>query len=175
MQDINWDLVQFKYEFLGFSLADLANEHNISTAVLNYNAKGWKQISLDQDDLTSLDEIASLDDVLNKLGKQTISQTQAFSIIKQKFLGPKFIELESILLHKAVSVASNLDEKDTRSASTLKNLVDVLTNLISQNPLLKSGDTEEGDGDKLWVVKVIGADGEEKKEEGGNSAKKETQ
>ena len=157
MQDINWDMVQFKYEFLGFSLIDLATEHGISPTVLNYNAKGWNQIKLDQDDPIDLGEIKSIDDVLNKLSKQTINQTQAFSIIKQKFLGPKFIELETILLHKAISIASNLDEKDARSANTLRNLVEVLTNLLIQNPLLGSKDNaDEGDSDKVWEIKIIG-------------------
>ena len=155
MQDINWDLVQFKYEFLGFSLASLAVEHSISTAVLDYNAKNWKQISLEQDDLIDIDEIKSIDDILGKLSKQTVSQTQAFSILKQKYLGPKFIELETILLHKAISIASNLKENDKGSANVLKNLVDVLTSLIDQNPMLNPDDVEEGDGDKVWEVRVI--------------------
>jgi hypothetical protein len=158
MQDTNWDLVQFKYEFLGFSLADLASEHSISPAVLEYNAKHWNQILLDQDNLVDLNEIKSIDDIISKLGKQTINQSEAFSIIKQKFLGPKFIELETILLHKAISIASNVDEKDPRSANTLKNIVEVLTSLLSQNPLLGSKeDTSEGDGDKVWEIKIVNA------------------
>lgn len=158
MMDINWELVQFKYEFLGFSLADLAVEHGISTAVLDYNAKGWNQIIFSEDDPVDMDEIKSIGDILSKLGKQTINQTQAFSIIKQKFLGPKFIELETILLHKAINIASNLNEKDARSANTLKNLVDVLTGLLAQNPLLGSkDDPNEGDGDNVWEIKIINA------------------
>ena len=164
MQDINWDLVQFKYEFLGFSLESLANEYHISTAVLNYNAKNWKQISLEQGDLTSIDEIKSIDDVLTKLSKQTVSQTQAFSILKQKYLGPKFIELETILLYKAISIASNLKENDKGSANVLKNLVDVLTNLIDQNPMLNPDDIEEGDSDKTWEVKIIHTTEEKEKD-----------
>ena len=158
MADVNWDMVQFKYEFLGFSLADLAVEHGISLTVLNYNAKDWNQIELDQTDLVDIGEIKSIDDVLDKLGKQTINQTQAFSIIKQKFLGPKFIELETILLHKAISIASNLDERDSRSANTLRNLVEVLTGLLAQNPLLGPKEsTDGGDGDKVWEIKIINA------------------
>ena len=159
MQDVNWDMVQFKYEFLGFSLSDLVAEHNISSAVLNYNAKGWNQVELDQTDLIDMDEIKSISDILDKLGKQTVNQTQAFSIIKQKFLGPKFIELETILLHKAISIASNLDEKDNRSANTLRNLVEVLTSLLAQNPLLGSKESpDEGDGDKVWEIQIIRPD-----------------
>jgi len=165
MQDTNWDLVQFKYEFLGFSLGDLAREHSISEAVLEYNSKGWKQISLVQDDLVDMSEIKSIDDVLTKLSSQTLNQTQAFLILKQKFLGPKFMELETILLHKAISIASNLDEKDSRSAATLKSVTEVLVNLIGQNPLLKSGEVASGDGDKVWEVRVVETSPKEKEKE----------
>jgi hypothetical protein len=157
MHDVNWDMVQFKYEFLGFSLANLAAEHSISTAVLEYNSRNWKKISLEQDDPIDMSEIKSIDDVLNKLSKQIINQTQAFSILKQKFLNPKFIELESILLHKAISIASNLDEKGTQSSSVLKNLVEVLTNLLNQNPLLKpENNSSDEDSDKTWEIKIVG-------------------
>ena len=165
MQDTNWDLVQFKYEFLGFSLEDLAREHSISTALLEYNSKDWKQISLVQDDLVDMSEIKSIDDVLKKLSSQTLNQTQAFQILKQKFLGPKFMELETILLYKAISIASNLDDNDSRSALTLKSITEVLVNLIGQNPLLKSGEVVGGDADKIWEVRVVEAPLKKKKEE----------
>ena len=158
MQDTNWDLVRFKYEFLGFSLESLAREHNLSTAVLEYSSKDWSQISLGQDVLVDMKDIKSIDDVLKKLSKQTINQSQAFQILKQKFFGSKYMELEATLLHKAVQIASNLDEKDSRAASTLKSLTETLINLISQNPLLKSwevGNTE--DSDKVWEVRIVSA------------------
>jgi len=158
MQDTNWELVKFKYEFLGFPLADLAKEHNISIVVLEYNAKTWSQISLGQDDLVGMEDIKSIEDVLKKLSKQTINQSQAFQILKQKFLGSKYIELETTLLHKAVQIASNLDEKDSRAASTLKSLTETLVNLINQNPLLKSWESgNDEDTDRVWEVRVISA------------------
>ena len=156
MQDINWSLIKFKYEFLGFSLEDLAAEHSISSAVLQYNSKDWKQISLEQEELVDLEGIKSIEDVLVKLSKQTTNQTQAFLILKQKFLGPKFMELETVLLHKAILLASNVNEKDPRAASTLKSLTEVLVSLIGQNPLLKSGESVGGgDGEKVWEVRIV--------------------
>lgn len=161
MQDINWSLIKFKYEFLGFSLEDLAAEHSISLAVLQYNSKDWKQISLEQEELVDLEGIKSIEDVLVKLSKQTTNQTQAFLILKQKFLGPKFMELETVLLHKAISLASNIDSKDPRAASTLKSITEVLVNLIGQNPLLKSGEgVGGGDGEKVWEVRIVEAEKE---------------
>lgn len=159
--DINWDLVQFKYEFLGASLEDLAFEYSISAAVLKYNSKNWKQISLVQDEFIDMKDVKSLDDVLKKLSIQTLNQTQALQILKQKFLGPKYIEFETILLHKAISIASNISEKDQRSASILKSLTETLVNLVNQNPLLKSEEIEDGSGDKIWEVRVVDAKSEE--------------
>ena len=158
MQDINWDLVQFKYEFLGFSLDDLAREHSISKAVLDYNSKDWKAVSLEQDLSFDMSEIKTIEDILTKLNNQVINQTQAFLILKQKFLSPKFIELETTILHKAISIINLLDEKDSRSAKTLKELTEVLVGLLNQNPMLKSGGMPEGEGDKIWEVRVVEAE-----------------
>jgi hypothetical protein len=156
MQDTNWEIVKFKYEILGASLESLAEEHSLSLAVLQYNSKSWKQISLEQEELMDLEDIKSIEDVLVKLSKQTTDQTQAFLILKQKFLGPKFMELETVLLHKAISLASNINDKDPRAASVIKSLTEVLVNLIGQNPLLKSGESvSDGDGEKVWEVRIV--------------------
>jgi len=158
MQDTNWNLVQFKYEMLGYSLEDLAKEHSISTAVLDYNSKNWKQISLEQDISINMDDIKSIEDVLVKLNSQVINQTQAFQILKQKFLGSKYIELEIILLQKTISIASNISDTDIKAVTTLKSLTEILTNLINLNPLLKSEVTkndENKDKDKVWEVRFI--------------------
>jgi len=166
MQDTNWDLVQFKYEFLGFSLEDLASEHSISFAVLEYNSKSWKQISLGQDTLVDMNDVKSLDDVLEKLSTQTINQAQAFLILKQKFLGSKYVELEAILLQKAISLAANIKDDDPRSAAILKSLTETLVNLINQNPLLKSKEVGgASEGDKVWEVRVVSAEPKQEKED----------
>jgi len=157
MQDTNWELIQFKYEFLGFSLKDLAREHSISLAVLEYNSKDWKPISLEQCDPVNMDSIKSIDDVLDKLSTQTLNQTQALSILKQKFLGSKYVEFETILLFKAIAIASNLAENETKSATTLRALTDILVNLLGQNPLLQSGEIANREGDKVWEIKIVEA------------------
>jgi hypothetical protein len=164
MQDTNWDLIKFKYELLGASLEDLAAEHSVSLAVLQYNSKNWHQISLGQNDLVDIKDVNSIDDVLVKLSKQTLNQTQAFLILKQKFLGPKMMELENILLCKAISLASNINDKDPRAASTLKSITEVLINLIGQNPLLKSGENLSGEGDKVWEIRIVDAPDKKKED-----------
>jgi hypothetical protein len=165
MQDTNWELVKFKYEVLGCSLADLAVEHDLSLPVLNFNAKDWKRIPLASKESMSLDDITSLEDVLTKLGDQTSSQTKAFAILKQKFLGPKYVELETVLLHKAIEMAQEMKSNDPRSAATLKSLTTVLTELIKNNPLLAPGDDELGISDaREWRISIVNAKEEKEKD-----------
>jgi len=162
MQDTNWDLLKFKHEGLGASLADLAQEHNVSFPVLEFNAKNWKQIPLASKEPMELKDISSLEDVLLKLGSETSSQTKAFAILKQKFLGPKYVELETVLLHKAIEMAQELKSSDPRGANTLRALATVLSDLLERNPLLTA--TGDSEGDELareWKITVVDATNKE--------------
>lgn len=165
MQDTNWELLKFKYEVLGTSLDTLAEEHQVSPAVLKYNAQDWKQIPLASKEPLSLEDVKSIEDVLSRLGEETAAQTKAFSILKQKFLGPKYVELETVLLHKAIEMAAGLNTTDPRGAATLKNLASILTELLARNPLLSQGVEEElGDSNaREWKITVVDSrkDGEE--------------
>ena len=87
MSDTNWDLVKFKYEVLGITLEQLAAEYSESLAVLKFNSQTWKQIPLAKQEQINLEDISSLEDVLERLGDETATQTKAFSVLKQKFLG----------------------------------------------------------------------------------------
>jgi len=163
MDEINWELVQFKYEVLGSSLETLAQEYHLSLPVLKFNSKDWKQIPLAQQQL-GLEDISSLEDILTKLGDQTASQAKAFAILKQKFLGPKYVELETVLLHKAVQMASAIKEGDPLGHRTLRSLATVLADLLEQNPLLRSMDDVDGNhNSREWKVTIV--DAKEEKEE----------
>jgi len=169
MQDTNWELLKFKYEVLGTSLEALAEEHTVSPAVLKFNAQEWKQIPLASKESLDLDDVKSLEDVLSKLGEETASHTKAFAILKQKFLGPKYVELETVLLHKAIEMAQGLNASDPRGASTLKNLANVLGDLLSKNPLLMPGEAiEDNNAAREWKITVVGAQVEEQSAEDGD-------
>ncbi len=158
MQDTNWELVKFKYEVLGVAIADLAQEHNISLPVLEYNSKDWIQIPLARKEPLDLKDITSIEDVLMKLGNETASQTRAFAVLKQKFLGPKYVELETVILHKAIEMAAELKGSDPRGAATLRSLTTVLSDLLAQNPLLGSAVEEGiGEGSKEWKITFVDA------------------
>jgi len=158
MQDTNWELLKFKYEVLGATLADLAQDHNVSFPVLEFNAKDWKQIPLALKESMDLKDIGSLEEVLSKLGEQTSTQTKAFAVLKQKFLGPKYVELETILLHKAIEMAGELKASDPRGANTLRSLATVLSDLLERNPLLTtSGEEDDNTAAREWKITVVDA------------------
>jgi hypothetical protein len=163
MLDTNWELLKFKYEVLGIPIETLALENQISLPVLQFNSKDWKQIPLASKEPLDLKDITSLEDILTKLGSETSSQTKAFAILKQKFLGPKYVELETVLLHKAIEMAGELKSSDPRSAQTLRSLATVLGDLLLRNPLLTVGENEENTSTaREWKVTFVDATDKEK-------------
>jgi len=158
MLETNWELIQFKYEVLGISLEELAREYTLSLPVLKFNSKDWKQLPLALKEPLDLKDLTSLEDVLTKLGEETASQTKAFGVLKQKFLGPKYVELETVLLYKAIAMAQELKASDSRGASTLRSLANVLTDLLANNPLLAPNSEIEGtENSREWKIMVVGS------------------
>jgi hypothetical protein len=164
MQETNWELLKFKYEVLGVPIETLALENQISLPVLQFNSKDWKQIPLASKEPLDLKDVTSLEDILTKLGSETSSQTKAFAILKQKFLGPKYVELETVLLHKAIEMAGEIKGNDPRGAQTLRSLATVLSDLINHNPLLIVGENEEDTSTaREWKVTFVDASEKENK------------
>lgn len=153
--ETNWDLLKFKYEVLGISVEDLAQEHSLSPPLLKFNSKDWKQIPLASQIPLDLEGLTSLEDVLVKLGSETSSQTKAFAILKQKFLGPKYVELETVLLHKAIEMAGELKSSDPRAANILRSVASVLSDLLTHNPLLAPDNELLDDSTKEWKITVV--------------------
>ena len=161
MSETNWELIKFKYEVLGCSLEDIAQEHCLSLPVLKFNSQTWKKLPLVREKPLDLEGLTSLEDILIKLGSETSSQTKAFAILKQKFLGPKYVELETVLLHKAIEMAMELKSSDPRSAATLRSLATVLGDLLERNPLLTPGDETEGGAATEWKVTFVDSNKED--------------
>ena len=165
MHDINWELLKFKYEVLGVSIEDLASEHSVSGPVLKFNSQDCNQLSLASQQPLDLKDLTSLEDILLKLGSETASQTKAFGILKQKFLGPKYVELETVLLHKAIEMANALKSEDPRGAATLRSLSTVLHDLLEQNPLLTPGEKTEDEKEATeWKITIVEAKEEDEEE-----------
>jgi hypothetical protein len=148
----DWELLKFKHEVLGQTLEDLARENNISLPVLKFNAKDWKQLPLVEGNQISFAEITSLEDIIDKLGDKTSAQTEAFQILKQRFLGPKYIELETVLLHKSIEMA-----REATDAKVLRSIASILNDLMEHNPLLTSRDRGDDSAftKKEWKVTFV--------------------
>jgi hypothetical protein len=146
----NWDILKFKYEVMGISLEAISLDTGLSMPLLERNARDWKQLSLVADDgntaLTEAERAAKI-----------------HSVLKQSQLEPKYIELEMILLYKAIEIANNLsDNADNQNIIALKNLTDVLSNLLAQNPSLTPAKKEDGVGlpsQNKWEINIISQGG----------------
>jgi len=155
---INWELLKFRYEVLGTSLEEISTSTGVSMTILKYTTQDWKMLPLAEEDSLDLTDIKSLEDVLEKLGNKTSIQTRAFSILKQKFLGPKYVELETVLLYKAIEMANAIDASEVLGARTLKTLSEILNSLLERNPLLTTDVQSEGGSEShKWEVTIVDA------------------
>lgn len=152
MVDVNWELLRFKYEVLEHSIKDLAVEHQLSESVLKYAAEKWVQVPLE--------ERKSEEDIQDGIKSDVVEQAKIFSLLKQKFLNPKYIELEATLLHKAIEVASKIDPNTQGSAKIIQMLTDTLKNLLlEQRAILGEG---SGQGEtRTWEINIVDSTAEE--------------
>lgn len=156
--DVNWDIVKFKYEVMHRSLEELAAEYSLSLKVLQFTASSWQRIPLAKDisvqfDDSALSDVTTLTDALKA---KVENKTQVFSVLKQKFLAKKYTELETILLYKAIDIATSISSTDPAAARTVRSLTETLKELLDMNPLLKP-QVEDivGDKDTVWTVNVV--------------------
>jgi len=158
LTEIDWNLLKFEYEINGASLEELQDFYGISSAVMTYQARDWtpvpasKQSSLK---FTNLEDITSLTD---EVVAQVRHESETRNTIKQKFLLPKYIQLEHILISKCIKLAASLEE-DRASASAVKTLSEVLKSLLSLNPILAPGeqiDSVPTDA-KEWKITFVDA------------------
>ena len=162
LRDINWDLLKFQYEVLGVPLEEIQSENDISDALLQYNSRDWNQAPLISRKNLQFTNLDSLTELTDEVIGQVQEESQITNTIKQKFLLPKYIELESILLEKSISLAKGL-EAERASASALNTLTSVLTSLLKHNPILAPANQDEeskGNQDREWKITFVGADAE---------------
>lgn len=150
----NWDIIKFKYEVMGLSLEAIAVDTGLDISLLRHNAKSWKQLSLVEDDgdraLTAAERASKIQ-----------------SVLKTSHLGPKYVELEMILLYKAIEISNNLtDSSDNTNIIALKNLTEVLGNLLAQNPALAQVRKESEaflPKDNKWEINIISGGTQDKR------------
>jgi hypothetical protein len=160
--ETNWELIKFQYEILGTSLEDLAVEHEVSPTVLKYNAASWKRIPLAEQKLLDFKDLSSVESITKEVVQHVRDQARASSLLKQKFLGPKYIALEALLLTKANAVLASLDPKEKGAANSIKTISSVLKELLEQNYLLSAEAEKEELGESAapteWKVTIVEPD-----------------
>ena len=159
LTEINWDLLKFEYEINGSSLEELQEYYNISSAVMAYQAKDWKAIPAAKQSALKFPDLEDLTSLTDQVVSQVRQESETRNTIKQKFLLPKYIQLEHILVTKCIKIASSLEE-DRASSSAVKTIAEVLKSLLSLNPILAPGeqiDTQSGDGAKEWKITFVDA------------------
>lgn len=157
--EINWDLIRFQYEILGSPLEDLAREHEITLPVLRYNADTWEPIPLAQQKALQFPDVSSLEVITKEMTKQVKNHARAASVLKQRYLGPKYIALEALILSKATMAMTSLDVKDPRAANSIRTITSVMKELLEQNSILHVDSEKEDLGTDSaptkWEVKFV--------------------
>lgn len=160
MIEQNWGLLKFKYEVLGISTEALSADHNIPLALLEHMSEQWKRLPLESLNEVPLEDMKSFDEIVEKLKSNTISQVQAFNLLKDRFLSSKYIELESLIVMKAVELTTSISGTDKTAADMLRTLTSVFTSMKSVQP---AEDTEGfGGGSTKWEVTVVDGTGEKR-------------
>lgn len=135
LTDIDWNLVQFKYEVLGYSIEEIQDEYQLSDAHINYISKGWKRVPAAERKHLTFTKLESLEEVTEEVKAQIAEESETLTTLKQKYLLPKFLELENAILTKAISLAQKLDA-DKSNVNSLQTLTSILNNLLPNNPLI---------------------------------------
>lgn len=156
LKDINWDLLKFEYEVLGTSLEDLQEKYDVSQAMMQYSAKTWVQAPVTKREALQFTKLDSLTELSEDVAAKVAEESAIVSTIKQKYLLPKYIQLENILVTKAISLASSLTN-DKVNASTLSTLTNILNNLLTNNPLLTKTEAPEAEVQRpqKWEIEVV--------------------
>lgn len=156
LSEIDWSLVQFKYEVLGSSLEEIKEEYDLSEGHLAYVSKDWKVIPAAAKKKLEFADLSSLESLTDDIAGQISQEASLLQTLKQRSLLTKYLELENILLTKAITLAQELTNEGT-SVNRLSTLTGVLTNLLAHNPLLSPKvDETSGEGEaRDWTLTIV--------------------
>ena len=141
---IDWELIQFKFEALDYSVEQLAAEHTISLALLKYATASWEKIELPKTDKLDIDSLAS----------DVQSRAQFIDVLSRRYMGPKLTSLGCTLLDKTLRLANSINATDKRTANTLK----ILTAVYQELRSIHAPTTEETGGGSpptKWEVHIV--------------------
>ena len=154
LSDINWNIVKFQYEMLGYTLIELMAEYDVSESVMKYQSRNWVQLPVSQREELNFIRTGDIDELTEDVVRQVRNETNLISLAKQKELFPLYVKLEHILLAKSVAIAQGLPE-DSSSISAIGNLLGTLHKLIEKNPIINP-QPERGGGRNYWTAESAG-------------------
>ena len=147
LSSTDFKTIRLRYELLGDSLQDLAQEYSMSLDQITFLAKEeeWIQSALPTpQDLVVSNTPVDTETYAKSLLETTKHKLSILSVYNQLHLRPQYIELEHTLLAAAVQMAKSLKPEDPMSVSKLRTLTGVLNDLSSRLGLL-SGAANEGE------------------------------
>jgi len=159
LSEIDWNLLKFEFEVLGKSLEELADSYEINASIMAYQAKDWKQSPASIRESLQFTKLDSITELSEEIASQVKNEAEIISLIKQKFLLPKYVQLENILLEKSIALASSLESTTTGSASAIRTLTSTLMDLLKNNPILAPKEEEDTphEGTRDWTVTFVDA------------------
>ena len=155
LSNIDWNLVQFQYEILGATKEELMLEYDLTESYVEYITRNWKPVPAAQRKSLQFTQLDTLEELTDDVASQIRKEAHALTTIKQKHLLPKYLELENILVNRAISLASVL-EIERSSVPAISTLTNVLMTLLQNNPLYSNEDGQIGSGEpQEWKVTVV--------------------
>lgn len=118
--DVDWGAVQVKYEMLGYSIADLAEEHGMSKDAIKHviKSKGWHS-----NDTSAKITCTDPEEYLPALTKKLTTEFNILALLNQVHVRPKYIAIEHALLEKMAAAVNAIDANETSAVTKIKNLV----------------------------------------------------
>jgi hypothetical protein len=159
LSEINWDMVKFEFEVLGATLEDLEEKYEVAPALMKYNARNWAPCPATKQKELAFTKLEDIETLTDEIASQVKQESEIVSLVKQKFLLPKYVHLEQILLEKTITLATSLEATDRASANAIKTLASVLRDLLAHNPILAPQETEltKSDEPMEWKVTYVDA------------------
>ena len=134
--EINWKTMRVKYELLGYSIEELAEEFELNPDAVQHmvESKGWVKKT---DGASPLHNCTSTEQYLETLTGNLMTEFSIIALHHQQHIQPKFIQIELELVGKLRTAIESLDATLPSAASMLKRLTETLALLVSGSGLYK--------------------------------------
>ena len=154
MSLVDWGLIRVQYETLGCTVAQLADEFQVSESMIRYaiEEEDWKPLPIcaaAQD----WRDVEQVQDIGEELLTEVQDRLRIIRTVKQSTLSPKYIALETAILGKGLEVIRSIHPENPQAASQLKQITEVLQSLTGGKSAGVAGGAESEK--KAVTVKIM--------------------